>query len=124
MPANRARATFGLIVSANYPTEADFGARLDEHREQVKLAMGYRPEEFAAMGVSLHDRLVRFTEGLAVMRAIWSDAPTWSFQGKHYDFDELPDGLRPKQKPHPPLWIAADVDAAVRRAGRLGAAWD
>src|SRR5207248_11326161 len=69
------------------------------------------------------DGRVRCSEGRAVRRAVWSDDPTWGFHGKHYDFDELPGGLQPKQKPHPPLWIAADVDAAVRRAGRLGAAW-
>ena len=196
--AKRPRATFGLIISANYPDEQDLGARLAEHREQIKLAreagftsvvashhflmrpvtalatipylasmidisgdmklatgvmllpllhpvtlaeefatldwlsggraivglaMGYRREEFAAMGVDLHDRLRRFTEGLAVMRAVWSAEPSWSFHGKHYNYDNLPGGLRPKQLPHPPIWIAADVDAAVRRAGRLGAAW-
>jgi alkanesulfonate monooxygenase SsuD/methylene tetrahydromethanopterin reductase-like flavin-dependent oxidoreductase (luciferase family) len=27
---------------------------------------------------------------------------------------------RPLQKPHPPIWIAANSDAAVRRAARLG----
>jgi alkanesulfonate monooxygenase SsuD/methylene tetrahydromethanopterin reductase-like flavin-dependent oxidoreductase (luciferase family) len=192
------RATFGLIISANYENERDLGARIAEHREQVGLArqagftsvvcnqhflmhpvsslatipylasvidisgdmklaigvallpllspvllaeevatldwlsggravlglaMGYRPPEFEAMGVSLRDRLGRFSEGLAVMQAIWSADPTWSFQGKHYRYESLPGGLKPKQQPHPPLWIAADVDAAVRRAGRLGAAW-
>ena len=192
------RATFGLIISANYPTQEGLAERIAEHREQVELArqagfrslvcshhflmrpvtslatipylasmidisgemklvtgvlllpllhpvlvaeeiasldwlsggrailglaMGYRPEEFAAMGVTHKERLVRFTEGLAVIRAIWSADPTWSFHGKHYHFDELPGGLAPKQQPHPPIWIAADVDAAVRRAGRLGAAW-
>jgi alkanesulfonate monooxygenase SsuD/methylene tetrahydromethanopterin reductase-like flavin-dependent oxidoreductase (luciferase family) len=192
------RATFGLIISANYPSDEGFADRIAEHREQIELArevgfrsvvcsqhflmrpvtalatipylasvidvsgdmnlvtgvlllpllqpvllaeeiatldwlsggrailglaLGYRPEEFAAIGVSLRDRLGRFTEGLAVMKAVWSAEPTWSFHGKHYDYDGLPGGLRPKQQPHPPIWIAADVDAAVRRAGRLGAAW-
>jgi alkanesulfonate monooxygenase SsuD/methylene tetrahydromethanopterin reductase-like flavin-dependent oxidoreductase (luciferase family) len=57
------------------------------------------------------------------MRAVWSADDTWSFHGKHYDIDEAPGGLRPKQMPHPPLWVATDVDNAVRRAARLGAAW-
>ena len=197
-PPEQPRATFGLIISANYANETDLGARIAEHREQIQLArdagfasvvcsqhflmhpvtalatipylssvidisgnmrlvigvallpllnpvflaeevatldwlsggrailglaMGYRPPEFAAMGVSLHDRLGRFTEGLEVVKAIWSADPTWSFHGTHYRYDTLPGGLKPKQQPHPPLWIAADVDAAVRRAGRLGAAW-
>ena len=30
---------------------------------------------------------------------------------------------RPVQRPHPPIWIAANSDEAVRRAARLGDAW-
>ena len=36
--SNRPRATFGLIISANYVNELDLGARIAEHREQVGLA--------------------------------------------------------------------------------------
>jgi alkanesulfonate monooxygenase SsuD/methylene tetrahydromethanopterin reductase-like flavin-dependent oxidoreductase (luciferase family) len=87
------------------------------------LGIGYRPEEFAAVGVSTRDRVKRFNECLEVVRRIWSADPIWSFEGEHYLFGSTPGGLKPKQRPHPPLWVATDVDAAVRRAGRLGAAW-
>lgn len=96
---------------------------LSDGRVVLGLGIGYRPAEFAAMGVSTRDRVGRFNETLAIMRAIWSTEDTWSFHGKYYNFDDLPGGLKPKQQPHPPLWVAADVDDAVRRAARLGAAW-
>jgi alkanesulfonate monooxygenase SsuD/methylene tetrahydromethanopterin reductase-like flavin-dependent oxidoreductase (luciferase family) len=92
-------------------------------RAVLGLGIGYRPEEFAAMGVSTHDRVKRFNECLAVIRAIWSADGSWSFEGEHFRYDPTPGGLKPKQQPHPPLWLATDVDAAVRRAGRLGASW-
>lgn len=92
-------------------------------RVVLGVGIGYRPAEFAAIGVSTRDRVGRFNETLTIMRAIWSAEDTWSFHGKYYSFDNLPGGLRPKQQPHPPLWVAADVDNAVRRAARLGAAW-
>jgi alkanesulfonate monooxygenase SsuD/methylene tetrahydromethanopterin reductase-like flavin-dependent oxidoreductase (luciferase family) len=85
--------------------------------------IGYRPEEFAAIGVSTRERVGRFNECFEVIRRIWSAEPTWSFEGRHFKYGEAPGGLKPKQRPHPPLWVATDVDAAVRRAGRLGAAW-
>lgn len=85
--------------------------------------IGYRPEEFQAMGVSLRDRVGRFTECLKVMKAIWTADPRWSFDGTHHRYGELPGGLRPKQQPYPPIWVATDVDPAVRRAARMGAAW-
>jgi alkanesulfonate monooxygenase SsuD/methylene tetrahydromethanopterin reductase-like flavin-dependent oxidoreductase (luciferase family) len=75
------------------------------------------------MGVSLRDRVPLFNECLKVMKAIWAADPKWSFAGKHFDFQALPGGLKPKQKPHPPIWVATDVDPAVRRAARMGAAW-
>ena len=75
------------------------------------------------MGVSLRDRVGRFTECLKVMKAIWTADSTWSFDGTHHRYAELPGGLHPKQQPHPPIWVATDVDPAVRRAARMGAAW-
>jgi alkanesulfonate monooxygenase SsuD/methylene tetrahydromethanopterin reductase-like flavin-dependent oxidoreductase (luciferase family) len=96
---------------------------LSDGRVVLGLGIGYRPAEFAAMGVATRDRVGRFNETLAVMRAIWSAEDRWSFHGRYYNFDDLPGGLKPKQHPHPLLWVAADVDNAVRRAARLGAAW-
>jgi alkanesulfonate monooxygenase SsuD/methylene tetrahydromethanopterin reductase-like flavin-dependent oxidoreductase (luciferase family) len=31
--------------------------------------------------------------------------------------------LRPVQQPHPPVWVAANSDAAITRAARLGYTW-
>jgi alkanesulfonate monooxygenase SsuD/methylene tetrahydromethanopterin reductase-like flavin-dependent oxidoreductase (luciferase family) len=87
------------------------------------VGIGYRPAEFEAMGVSLRDRVGRFMECLDVVKAIWSEDAVWSYQGKHYNFGPTPAGLRPRQEPHPPIWVATDVDNAVKRAARLGAAW-
>jgi alkanesulfonate monooxygenase SsuD/methylene tetrahydromethanopterin reductase-like flavin-dependent oxidoreductase (luciferase family) len=96
---------------------------LSNGRVTLGLGIGYRPEELDAMSVSPRDRVTRFNESLEVVKRVWSADDKWSFEGRHYHFTEMPGGLKPLQKPHPPLWVASDVDAAVRRAGRLGAAW-
>jgi alkanesulfonate monooxygenase SsuD/methylene tetrahydromethanopterin reductase-like flavin-dependent oxidoreductase (luciferase family) len=89
----------------------------------VGVGLGYRPEEYAAAGVAMTGRVSRFNEAVAVMRKVWESQDGWSFQGKHFSYEGLPGGLRPVQRPHPPFWVAADADNAVRRAGRMGAAW-
>ena len=96
---------------------------LTEGRLVVGLGLGYRQEEFAAAGVDVSKRVGLFNEALAVMRRVWSADSRWSYEGKHFHFTDLPTGLQPMQRPHPPLWIAADADTAVQRAARLGAAW-
>lgn len=92
-------------------------------RAVLGLGIGYRPEEFNAFGVDIRDRLGRFWDCLNTIRAIWAADDRWSYEGKHYRFPPSPGGLKPLQQPHPPIWLASDVDAAVRRAGRLGASW-
>ena len=43
--------------------------------------------------------------------------------GSHFTLDGARMPLKPLQKPHPPIWIAANSDAAVARAARLGYTW-
>lgn len=89
----------------------------------VGVGLGYRPEEFEAAGVEVNQRVGRFNEALDVMMAMWSSDGRWSTDGKWFSYHDLPGGLRPKQRPHPLLWVAADVDNAVRRAARWDGAW-
>ena len=89
----------------------------------IGVGLGYREEEYLAAGVEMKERVSRFNEALQVMKAVWSAEETWSFYGKRYRYEGLPAGLTPKQQPHPSIWVAADADTAVRRAGRLGASW-
>ncbi len=86
------------------------------------LGLGYREEEFSTFGVPMNERVSRFTESVEVLKRLFSDK-TVSHQGEHYAIHELGLGLRPTQRPYPPIWIAGTVDAAVRRAARLGDAW-
>ena len=46
-----------------------------------------------------------------------------TFHGKHFHLDGARVALKPIQKPHPPVWIAANADAAIIRAARLGYLW-
>jgi alkanesulfonate monooxygenase SsuD/methylene tetrahydromethanopterin reductase-like flavin-dependent oxidoreductase (luciferase family) len=115
-----------LLPLLNPILVADEVATLDwlsNGRAVLGIGLGYRQEEMLAMGVRREDRVGRFNEALAVMRKMWSADAPWSYEGKHFKYRDLPPGLKTLQQPHPPLWVAADVDAAVRRAARIGGAW-
>lgn len=91
----------------------------------VGIGLGYRKDEYKVATIEPSDRVSRFNESVEIMRKVWATDgdERWSHEGKWYRFDGLPGGFPPTQRPHPRFWVAADADAAVARAGRLGASW-
>ena len=88
-------------------------------RVEVGVGTGGRTRPFAAYGVD-PDRLVaRFTEGLALMRACWTE-PEINFEGRFWQLAGASMEPKPVQRPHPPIWIGGSHPAAVARAVRLG----
>lgn len=61
-------------------------------------------------------------EYLAVIKELWtSDSP--HFDGKYVSFGEMAFEPKPVQKPHLPIWIGGDADAALRRAAKFASGW-
>jgi probable F420-dependent oxidoreductase len=83
---------------------------------------GYAPEEFAAFGVSMKERGSRLDEAVPLIHRLWSEDAV-SHEGRHYRIGNATLRPRPVQRPRPPIWFAGWVEAALRRAGRLGDAW-
>jgi alkanesulfonate monooxygenase SsuD/methylene tetrahydromethanopterin reductase-like flavin-dependent oxidoreductase (luciferase family) len=46
-----------------------------------------------------------------------------SYQGTHFQLRDVRISLRPLQQPRPPIWLAANADAGVKRAARMADAW-
>jgi probable F420-dependent oxidoreductase len=78
---------------------------------------GFRP--FAAFGIDPQRYLARFTEGLALMKALWTQ-PRVSLDGEFWQLADAAMEPKPFQKPHPPVWFGGAAPSAVRRAVRLG----
>lgn len=85
-------------------------------------ALGYRDVEFKAFGVPKARRGKRFEENLIAIKRLWTE-DTVDMVGEHFELDGASCLPRPIQKPHPPIWIGANADAALRRAARLGDCW-
>ena len=96
---------------------------LSEGNYVLCAALGYRGEEFQAMGVEMKDRVGRLTEGIDIIKRLWGAEESVTHHGRHFHFDEARASVKPKQTPRPPIWLGGDVEAAVRRAARIADAW-
>jgi alkanesulfonate monooxygenase SsuD/methylene tetrahydromethanopterin reductase-like flavin-dependent oxidoreductase (luciferase family) len=97
--------------------------RLSHGRLDVGVSAGGGFRKFSAFGVERETFVSRFTEGLALMKAAWSDEPRVQFDGRFWQVDDLPVQPKPVQRPHPPLWFGANALRALVRAVRHGDAF-
>jgi alkanesulfonate monooxygenase SsuD/methylene tetrahydromethanopterin reductase-like flavin-dependent oxidoreductase (luciferase family) len=84
--------------------------------------VGYRDVEFKAFGTSRKVRGKRFEENLTAIKRLWTEE-TVTIKGSHFELDDASCSAKPVQQPHPPIWIGASADSAVKRAARMGTCW-
>jgi alkanesulfonate monooxygenase SsuD/methylene tetrahydromethanopterin reductase-like flavin-dependent oxidoreductase (luciferase family) len=94
--------------------------RLSHGRLDVGVSPGGGFRKFDAFGVDKATFVARFTEGLELMKAVWSDEPKITFHGRFWDLADLPIQPKPVQRPHPPIWFGASAPRALARAVRHG----
>ena len=91
-------------------------------RYVLGIGAGYREAEFQTFNVPLKARAQRMDESIEIMRRLWTEDKI-THAGKAFQINDLGIGLKPQRKGGPPIWLAAVVDAAVKRAAQLGDAW-
>jgi len=121
----RVGATVLLLPLLNPVDVAEQVATLDvicEGRFIFGAGLGYRDEEFEAFGAQAKERVPRFTESLELIKRLWTEDRV-THHGRFFHLTKARMALRPVQKPYPPVWFAANNDAAVERSARLADAW-
>ena len=121
------RLNFGLVLlSLHKPLDiAEQIATVDVMsggRVIFGIALGYRDVEYLAFGTTQKERVRRFEENLEAITRLWTE-DTVNMAGSHFTLEGASVGTKPVQKPHPPIWIGANADPAIRRAARLGDCW-
>ena len=121
------RLNFGLVLlSLHKPLDvAEQIATVDVMsggKVILGVALGYRDVEYLAFGTTQKERVKRFEENLIAIKRLWAE-DTVDMVGSHFTLDGASVGTKPVQKPHPPIWIGANADPAIRRAARLGDCW-
>lgn len=62
-------------------------------------------------GVTKKDRVERVTEGLQILKRLWTEDNV-DFEGKHYRFKNVTIEPKPAAKPRPPVWLAVHAPAS------------
>lgn len=96
---------------------------LSNGRLRVGLGLGWSKDEMDATGASMQQRGARADEFLQVLKAIWTSNPV-EFHGAFYDVPKSYIDQKPKQKPHPPIYMAAFAEPALRRLARMADGWN
>jgi probable F420-dependent oxidoreductase len=92
--------------------------QLSRGRLEVGVGTGGQGRMFSAFAVDPGTFVSRFTEGLQVMKELWTE-PSVTVHGRFWQLDDATMEPKPVQKPHPPIWFGANHPAALRRAVRL-----
>ena len=114
-----------LLLPLLNPVEvAEGAATLDVitgGRFVLGVGLGYRDEENAAFGLPA-ERVRVYREKLDVVRRLLEGEEVTA-SGHGYRLEGARLAPRPLQRPRLPIWMAANSDAAVRRAARLADTW-
>jgi probable F420-dependent oxidoreductase len=92
--------------------------QLSRGRLEVGIGVGGGFRDFGAFGLDATGLVSRFTEGLALMKACWTEREI-TFPGRFWQLEGAAMEPKPFQKPHPPVWFGGGHPDAVRRAARL-----
>lgn len=88
----------------------------------LSVALGYREVEFKAFGTTRSDRVQRMEENLIAIQRLWTEDKV-TMKASHFELDDTELGIRPLQTPHPPIWMGANANPAIRRAARMTDCW-
>ena len=95
---------------------------LSDGRVDLGVGVGWLEEEFNAVNVSWPQRGKRTDEYLEVLETLWCDERS-AYEGEFYSLNECAMFPKPIQKPHPPIHIGGESDAALARVARVGQGW-
>jgi alkanesulfonate monooxygenase SsuD/methylene tetrahydromethanopterin reductase-like flavin-dependent oxidoreductase (luciferase family) len=119
-------ATTSLLLPIHHPlrlaAEAATLDALSGGRVLLGLGRGFRAPVFEGFGVAAQTKRDRFDEALDAMLAAWS-GEAFPLRGIHWSAlgeGVVRLGLRPLQRPHPPLLVAAFGPKGLRQAARRG----
>jgi probable F420-dependent oxidoreductase len=100
-------------------------AALDHHsggRFILGVGTGWLKEEVEIFGGNFARRWTQTREALDVMKALWTQDAA-EFHGEFFDFPPVRSYPKPKQKPHPPIFLGGETDHTLKRVVEFCDGW-
>ncbi|MGE3692348.1 MAG: LLM class flavin-dependent oxidoreductase [Novosphingobium sp.] len=85
--------------------------------------IGYKPDEFENCGWGFRNRASRLEECIAVLRLALTGGE-FSFEGKHFQIENVMITPPPLPGAQTPIWIGAVSEPAMQRAARIADGWE
>ena len=104
---------------------AKIGVTLDvisHGRLILGIGAGWYKREFDAYGIPYDGRVSRMHEVVKIVKKLWTDTPV-DYEGKFFKLKGAICSPKPLQKPHPPIWIAAEKPRMLKIAAEIGDGW-
>ena len=92
---------------------------LSQGRFEIGIGRGRSPIELLLYGQDVDTAQSVYEETLAVIELAFTEERL-TFKGKHFDFDNVPIELRPRQQPHPPFWYGVGTPESAEEYGQRG----
>jgi probable F420-dependent oxidoreductase len=129
-----------LVLPFRNPVQlAKITASLDlfsKGRLILPVGQGWNATEFSVVGVNQKQAANRMEETIEIMRLLWKGQPA-SYQGKHFQFENIAVEPAPFRAGGPPIWLGSQIDPSYvkppvtdpriervfNRVGRMADAW-
>ena len=96
--------------------------RISNGRFLFGVGAGWLKGESEILGVDFPSRWKQTREYIDAMKELWTTNIS-EFHGKYIDFPPLICAPKPVQKPHPPIFVGGELDAAALRIANYGDGW-
>jgi alkanesulfonate monooxygenase SsuD/methylene tetrahydromethanopterin reductase-like flavin-dependent oxidoreductase (luciferase family) len=92
---------------------------LSQGRLEIGIGRGRSPIELMLYGQNVEEAQSVYEETLAVIELSFTQERL-TFKGKHFNFENVPVELRPRQQPHPPFWYGVGTPDSAEEYGLRG----
>jgi alkanesulfonate monooxygenase SsuD/methylene tetrahydromethanopterin reductase-like flavin-dependent oxidoreductase (luciferase family) len=82
-------------------------------RMEAGIVAGISPDYFTHFKADFQNRRAITLETVSVLKAAFTSEGPFSFEGKYHQYDNVTLSVRPRQVPHPPIWVESRDPATL-----------